>query len=107
MPNLNTQVSGSAIAFIDRQVADYQSLIAGVTSGTEVVVLDENRDAIDQITQILALRSNVNWGLSAGLGRVYLTCLRPKKPVANPPLQLIKNAAISEFQPGDRSDIVS
>jgi hypothetical protein len=30
MPNLNTQVSGSAIAFIDLQVEDYQSLIAGV-----------------------------------------------------------------------------
>ncbi|MEG3846160.1 DUF4347 domain-containing protein, partial [Microcoleus sp. herbarium13] len=60
MPNLNAQVSGSAIAFIDRQVADYQSLIAGVTAGTEVVVLDGNRDAIDQITQILALRSNID-----------------------------------------------
>jgi molybdopterin biosynthesis enzyme MoaB len=54
MPNLNNQVSGSAIAFIDTQVENYQSLIAGVTPGTEVVVLDGNRDAIDQITEILA-----------------------------------------------------
>jgi len=60
MPNFNCQVSGSAIAFIDRQVADYQSLIAGVTPGTEVVVLDGKRDAIDQITEILALRSNID-----------------------------------------------
>jgi hypothetical protein len=30
MPNLNAQVSESAIAFIDCLVADYQSLIAGV-----------------------------------------------------------------------------
>ncbi|MEG3997409.1 MULTISPECIES: FG-GAP-like repeat-containing protein [unclassified Microcoleus] len=60
MPNLNTQVSGSAIAFIDSQVEDYQSLIAGVTPGTEVVVLDGNRDAIEQITQILALRTNID-----------------------------------------------
>jgi hypothetical protein len=60
MPKLNTQVSGSAIAFIDRQVADYQSLIAGVKPGTEVVVLDGNRDAIDQITEILAIRTNID-----------------------------------------------
>src|SRR4028118_2026081 len=60
MPNLNNQVSGSAIAFIDTQVENYQSLIAGVTPGTEVVVLDGNRDAIDQITQILRDRSNID-----------------------------------------------
>jgi hypothetical protein len=53
MPNLNTQVSRSSIAFIDSQVEDYQSLIAGVKPGTEVVILDKNRDAITQITQIL------------------------------------------------------
>jgi Domain of unknown function (DUF4347)/FG-GAP-like repeat len=60
MENLNAQVSPSAIAFIDRQVADYQSLIAGVKPGTAVVVLDENRDAIDQITEVLACRSNID-----------------------------------------------
>ena len=60
MRNLNTQASGSAIAFIDTQVENYQSLMAGVKPGTEVVVLDANRDAIDQITEILALRSNID-----------------------------------------------
>jgi Domain of unknown function (DUF4347)/RTX calcium-binding nonapeptide repeat (4 copies)/FG-GAP-like repeat/Calx-beta domain len=60
MPNLNNQVSGSSIAFIDSQVPDYQSLIAGVTPGTEVVVLDAQKDAIAQITQILALRTNID-----------------------------------------------
>ncbi|MEG5150810.1 DUF4347 domain-containing protein, partial [Microcoleus sp. AT9b-C2] len=60
MPNLNNQVSPSAIAFIDTQVENYQSLIAGVTPGTEVVVLDGNKDAIDQITEILGLRSNID-----------------------------------------------
>ena len=60
MPNLNTQVSGSAIAFIDRQVPDYQSLIAGVKPGTEVVVLDGHRDAIAQITEILDIRTNID-----------------------------------------------
>ncbi|MEP6516960.1 DUF4347 domain-containing protein [Microcoleus vaginatus] len=60
MPNLNNQVSPSAIAFIDTKVENYQGLIAGVKPGTEVVVLDGNRDAIDQITQILALRTNID-----------------------------------------------
>ncbi|MEG3970226.1 DUF4347 domain-containing protein [Microcoleus sp. T2B6] len=60
MPNLNNQVSPSAIAFIDTQVEDYQSLIAGIKPGTEVVVLDGNKDAIDQITEILALRTNID-----------------------------------------------
>ncbi|MEG4082531.1 DUF4347 domain-containing protein, partial [Microcoleus sp. POL10_C6] len=60
MPNLNNQVSPNAIAFIDTQVENYQSLVAGVKPGTEVVVLDGNRDAIDQITQILALRTNID-----------------------------------------------
>ncbi|MEG5042772.1 MULTISPECIES: DUF4347 domain-containing protein, partial [unclassified Microcoleus] len=60
MPNLNIPVSVRSIAFIDTQVEDYQSLIAGVTPGTEVVVLDGNKDAIDQITQILALRTNID-----------------------------------------------
>ncbi|MEG4112953.1 MULTISPECIES: FG-GAP-like repeat-containing protein, partial [unclassified Microcoleus] len=60
MPNLNNQVSPSVIAFIDPKVENYQSLIAGVKPGTEVVVLDGNRDAIDQITQILALRTNID-----------------------------------------------
>ena len=60
MPNLKNQVSGSAIAFIDTQVENYQGLMAGVTPGTEVVVLDGNRDAIDQITDILGDRTNID-----------------------------------------------
>jgi Domain of unknown function (DUF4347)/FG-GAP-like repeat/RTX calcium-binding nonapeptide repeat (4 copies)/Calx-beta domain len=60
MPNFNCQVSGSAIAFIDRRVADYQSLIAGVKPGTEVVILDGNRDAIEQITEVLGDRTNID-----------------------------------------------
>ncbi|MEG4107674.1 DUF4347 domain-containing protein, partial [Microcoleus sp. S13_C5] len=60
MPNLNNQVSIKSIAFIDTQVENYQSLIAGVKPGTEVVVLDGNRDAIDQITEVLALRTNID-----------------------------------------------
>src|SRR4028118_2213355 len=58
--NLKTQASGSAIAFIDTQVENYQSLMASVTPGTEVVVLDGNKDAINQITQILRDRTNID-----------------------------------------------
>ncbi|NJM60990.1 MAG: DUF4347 domain-containing protein [Oscillatoriales cyanobacterium RU_3_3] len=60
MPNLTCQVSRSAIVFIDPQVADYQSLIAGVKPGTEVVVLEGDKDAIEQITEILACRTNID-----------------------------------------------
>uniref|UniRef100_UPI0025CE2842 DUF4347 domain-containing protein n=1 Tax=Microcoleus sp. CAWBG58 TaxID=2841651 RepID=UPI0025CE2842 len=60
MSNLNAPVSVKSIAFIDTQVPNYQSLVAGVTPGTEVVVLDGNEDAIAQITQILALRTNID-----------------------------------------------
>jgi len=60
MPNLNIPVSVKSIAFIDTQVPNYQSLVAGVTPGTEVVVLDATEDAIDQITQILTHRTNID-----------------------------------------------
>ncbi|MDB9511190.1 DUF4347 domain-containing protein [Kamptonema animale CS-326] len=60
MPNFIGQGARSAIAFIDRQVEDYQGLIAGVKPGTEVVVLDGDRDAIDQITQVLGDRNNID-----------------------------------------------
>ncbi|MEG4030203.1 MULTISPECIES: DUF4347 domain-containing protein [unclassified Microcoleus] len=60
MRKLNCQVSGSAIAFIDSRVEDYQSLVAGVKLGTEVVVLDRDRDAIEQITEILGTRTNIS-----------------------------------------------
>jgi Domain of unknown function (DUF4347) len=60
MPNYNCQVSGSVIAFIDAQVPDYQSLVAGVKTGTEVVILDADRDAIAQMTQVLSRRTNID-----------------------------------------------
>ena len=53
MKNFIGQDSGRAIAFIDRQVKDYQSLITGVKPGTEVVVLDgqTNSNLIEIIPQ--------------------------------------------------------
>jgi len=46
MPNQN-------IIFIDGAVIDYQSLIAGIQAGTNVVILDSNQDGVKQITQAL------------------------------------------------------
>jgi 5-keto 4-deoxyuronate isomerase len=60
MPNLNALLYGRAIAFIDSQVEDYQSLITGVKPGTEVVILDRNKDAIAQMTQVLSRRTNID-----------------------------------------------
>ncbi|MEG4807957.1 hypothetical protein QUA82_10035 [Microcoleus sp. F8-D3] len=43
--------------------------------------------------------SNVNKEIFSGGGRVYITCLLPLSLLVNPPLQLIDNAATSQFQP--------
>ena len=51
--------STNAIAFISPDVSDYQSLMAGVTPGTEVVLLDPKLDAIAQITDTLARFHNI------------------------------------------------
>ncbi|MCL1470541.1 FG-GAP-like repeat-containing protein [Argonema antarcticum] len=48
------------IAFIDPTVKDYQSLIAGIVPNTEIVLLDPTRDGVEQITQILADRTEVS-----------------------------------------------
>ncbi|WP_019499802.1 DUF4347 domain-containing protein [Pseudanabaena sp. PCC 6802] len=47
------------IVLIDSGVADYPSLVAGVRSGVEVVVLDGMRDGVKQITEILSTRQDV------------------------------------------------
>ncbi|QYO64463.1 DUF4347 domain-containing protein [Leptolyngbya sp. 7M] len=48
------------IAFVDAGVADSNSLIAQFQPGTEVHLLDSSQDAIAQITQVLATRSNLS-----------------------------------------------
>lgn len=54
----NSQLSsGKQIIFIDANVSDYQALIKGVVSGNEVIVLDANKDGVDQIASILQQRS--------------------------------------------------
>ncbi|MBE9039810.1 DUF4347 domain-containing protein [Oscillatoriales cyanobacterium LEGE 11467] len=44
----------TAIAFVDRGVDDYQSLVAGTLSRVRFVLLDRHRDGIEQMTQVLA-----------------------------------------------------
>ncbi|AVH64785.1 Calx-beta domain-containing protein [Nostoc sp. 'Peltigera membranacea cyanobiont' N6] len=46
--------AGRNIVFIDTAVLDYQSLVAGITLGSEVVILDHNRDGLTQISEFLA-----------------------------------------------------
>jgi|GEM_PF-3251435 Ca2+-binding RTX toxin-like protein len=45
--------SHKKIIFIDATVPDYEQLIAGITSGY-VVIIDSNKDGVEQITQALA-----------------------------------------------------
>ncbi|MBH8576028.1 DUF4347 domain-containing protein, partial [Nostocaceae cyanobacterium CENA369] len=48
------------LVFIDSQVEDYQSLVRGVLPNTFVVVLDANRDGIEQISQVLESHQGIN-----------------------------------------------
>ncbi len=48
------------IIFIDTTVEDYQTLITGLDPSAEVVLLDTNRDGIEQIAEALAGRSNID-----------------------------------------------
>ncbi|MFM7426882.1 MAG: DUF4347 domain-containing protein, partial [Elainella sp.] len=48
------------VAFVDAGVADSASLVSQFSSGTEIHLLDSSQDAIDQITSILANRSNIS-----------------------------------------------
>ena len=45
--------------FVDAGVANYQDLIDGTNLGTEVIVLETNRSGIEQISQALAARHNL------------------------------------------------
>jgi ELWxxDGT repeat protein len=58
--SLQPLTSSRSIAFIDRGVTDYQSLVAVMTAGTEVVVFDGAQNAITQISQALMGRSGID-----------------------------------------------
>lgn len=57
----STEQFTDRVVFIDPAVENYQSLAAGVVIGTEVVVLDAQRDGVEQINQVLA----GHWGLAS------------------------------------------
>jgi len=48
------------VVFVDSKVANYQQLVAGLKPGTEVVVLDGNKDGLQQIAQYLNGRSGID-----------------------------------------------
>lgn len=47
------------LVFVDSQVENYQSLIEETAPNAEVIVLDSSEDGIEQITQALAERTNI------------------------------------------------
>src|SRR4028118_2309591 len=49
----------SHVVFIDSNVENYQSLISGVSPNAEVIILDETLDGIEQITERLATKQNI------------------------------------------------
>jgi hypothetical protein len=49
----------STIVFIDAAVTDYQRLRDKVKSGIAVIILDSSRDGIEQISEVLGNRSNI------------------------------------------------
>jgi len=58
--SFNQSAAIKNIAFIDRTVQNYENLVAGIVPNTEIVLLDPTRDGIEQITQILASRTEVS-----------------------------------------------
>ncbi|MBD1938669.1 esterase-like activity of phytase family protein [Microcoleus sp. FACHB-68] len=48
------------IIFVDTAVEDYQSLVAGIQAGTEVVILNPNRNGTDQISEVLAQKTDIS-----------------------------------------------
>ncbi len=51
--------AGTTIVFIDSRVSDRDLIAAAVPAGAEIVVLDADRDGVDQIAEVLAGRSDI------------------------------------------------
>ncbi|MFN6484577.1 MULTISPECIES: DUF4347 domain-containing protein [unclassified Nostoc] len=64
IPNLYTH----NLVFIDTRVEDYQSLINGVISNTEVFVIDPTQNGVEQITEILATHADQN------ISSIHIVC---------------------------------
>src|SRR4028119_2054561 len=50
----------STIVFIDAAVADYETLLDRVKLGVEAIVIDSYRDGVEQISEVLANRTNID-----------------------------------------------
>ncbi|MGB3187810.1 MAG: DUF4347 domain-containing protein, partial [Limnoraphis sp.] len=50
----------SSVIFVDSNIADYQSLVNSVEPETKIVVLDPNRNGVEQITEVLANYDNLD-----------------------------------------------
>ncbi|MEG4317899.1 MULTISPECIES: DUF4347 domain-containing protein, partial [unclassified Microcoleus] len=50
----------STIVFIDAAVTDYQTLLDGVKFGVEAIIIDADRDGVEQISEVLANRTNID-----------------------------------------------
>ena len=48
------------LVIVDSKVDNYQELVSGVKAGFEVIAIDQIGNAIEQITEILSKRSNLN-----------------------------------------------
>ncbi|MEH2317470.1 DUF4347 domain-containing protein [Nostoc sp.] len=58
--DLDEQIPATRLVFIDSQVENYQSLVAGVLPNTTVIVLDADQNGIEQISQVLATHGVIN-----------------------------------------------
>ncbi|MBI9087201.1 MAG: DUF2341 domain-containing protein, partial [Desulfobacterales bacterium] len=48
------------IAFVDSRVTDLQTLLAGISPTAEIIILDAEHDGVTQITETLALRTDID-----------------------------------------------
>jgi uncharacterized repeat protein (TIGR01451 family) len=58
-PALAPNPHASEILFVDPRVANWQTLVAGVNSDVQVILIDPNRDGLDQVTAALKGRSDL------------------------------------------------
>ncbi|OKH52130.1 hypothetical protein NIES2101_15965 [Calothrix sp. HK-06] len=52
--------NSSSLAFVDTSVSNYESLIQGITPGTEVHILKAGQDAVTQITEVLLRHQGIS-----------------------------------------------
>ena len=56
---MNSSSPNQQIIFVDSSVQNYQTLIQGIDTNAKIVILDNNRSGVEQITQALASQSGI------------------------------------------------